>query len=203
MKNTAIKLRQFYIDTLEIENRYNKFSPTPIDAPAMCKELFDAAGIKDYQLRIAADISSPDWQYYTASWKIGDQAFNINFCGAARYDHNNKPCRYELQEVRELVYHIIYSYYLKNCAKDCPGLSFSDVLDLAEGKQFAEVSVQISKKGYIKIPPGPVTEEELKDYIAVHLDHVHFNDSCRPETSDGIVINRSTFSDDLSDGHNL
>lgn len=176
MKKVKEELKEFHYKLLGIMRPYEEYSKTPFDIRKMCQEFFEAAGVDAFELRtVKAKTETP---IYNVEWSVGAKKYTQDIEVSLKYDSLLKqtqvPHEYYIGNgVDELACKVLYTYYLTHCAKDLPGLSKKDVLNLVHNHRLVEVSVQVVKHGFIEVPKQYVTEKDIQKYVAEHLDDIH------------------------------
>ena len=176
MKKVKEELKEFHYKLLGIMRPYEEYSKTPFDIRKMCQEFFEAAGVDTFELRTAkAETETP---VYNVKWSVGAKKYTQDIEVSLKYDSLFKqtqvPHEYFIgNDIDEFACKVLHSYYLIHCAKDLPGLSKNNVLDLVHGHRLVEVSVQVVKHGVIEVPEQYVTEKDIQRYVAEHLDDIY------------------------------
>lgn len=176
MKKVKEELQAFYHKLSGIMQPYEEYSKTPFDIKKMCQEFLEAAGVDAFELRVAK--AKTETPVYNVEWSAGAKKYTQDIVVGLKYDYLLKqtqvPHEYYIgNDVDDFACKVLHSYYLIHCAKDLPGLSKTDVLNLIHNHRLVEVSVQVVKHGVIEVPEQYVTEKDIQKYVAEHLDDIH------------------------------
>ena len=217
MKKVKEELKAFHYKLLGIMRPYEEYSKTPFDIRKMCQEFLEAAGVETFELRAAK--AKTETPIYKVEWSVGTKKYTQDIEVSLRYDSFLKqtqvPHEYYIgNDVDEFACKVLHSYYLIHCAKDLPGLSKKDVLNLVHNHRLVEVSVQVVKHGFIEVPEQYVTEKDIQKYVAEHLDDIHVKNFDAYEYTDdelklqkGVNICQDILAEETKDfddpGHNL